>query len=74
MKLNIKLTLVTMILVTLLMGVFGGIVLYNLEQTHVRESISYMQSTMERRMDSIDNPQSPIPNPQSPFLIIKYIK
>ncbi|MCR5417702.1 MAG: histidine kinase [Lachnospiraceae bacterium] len=55
MKLNIKLTLVTMILVTLLMGVFGGIVLYNLEQTHVRESISYMQSTMERRMDSIDN-------------------
>ena len=55
MKLNIKLTLVTMILVTLLMGVFGGIVFYNLEQTHVRESVSYMQSTMERRMDSIDN-------------------
>ena len=55
MKLNIKLTLVTMILVTLLMGVFGGIVFYNLEQTHVRESISYMQATMERRMDSIDN-------------------
>ncbi|MBR4760444.1 MAG: histidine kinase [Lachnospiraceae bacterium] len=40
---------------TLLMGVFGGIVFYNLEQTHVRESVSYMQSTMERRMDSIDN-------------------
>ncbi len=54
-KLNIKLTLVTMILVTLLMGIFGGIVFYNLEQTHVRESISYMQATMERRMDSIDN-------------------
>ncbi|MCR5283177.1 MAG: histidine kinase [Lachnospiraceae bacterium] len=55
MKLNIKLTLVTMILVTLLMGIFGGIVFYNLEKTHVRESISYMQSTMQRRMDSIDN-------------------
>ena len=55
LKLNSKLTLVTMILVTLLIACFGAIVFYNLEQTHIRESISYMQSTMERRKDSIDN-------------------
>ena len=55
LKLNIRLTLVTMTLVTVLIGIFGAVVFYNMEQTAIKESIDYMQTTMERRRDSISS-------------------
>ena len=55
MKLNRRLTGVVLLFVMLPIAVLGGIVFYNMEQSSIRENVSYMQSTMERRRDSISN-------------------
>ncbi len=55
LKLNIRLTGVVLIFVMLPIAVLGGIVFYNMEQSSVKENVNFMQSTMERRQDSIIN-------------------
>ncbi len=55
MKLNSRLTGVVLLFVMLPIAVLGGIVFYNMEQSSIRENVNYMQSTMERRRDSISN-------------------
>ncbi len=55
LKLNTRLTGVVLIFVMLPIAILGGIVFYNMEQSSIKENVNYMQSTMERRRDSIDN-------------------
>jgi two-component system sensor histidine kinase YesM len=55
MKLNSRLTGVVLLFVMLPIAILGGIVFYNMEQSSIRENVNYMQSTMERRRDSISN-------------------
>ena len=55
LKLNTRLTGVVLIFVMLPIAILGGIVFYNMEQSSIRENVSFMQSTMERRRDSISN-------------------
>ncbi len=54
-KLNIKFTSVILVLVMIPVAFMGSLVFYNIEQSTIRESITYMQSTMERRQDSVRN-------------------
>ncbi|MCI5493740.1 MAG: histidine kinase [Lachnospiraceae bacterium] len=53
LKLNIKFTLVIILLVTIPIGVLAGIIFYNMEQNVVNENVHYMQYTMERNRDNI---------------------
>ena len=55
LKLNTRLTGVVLIFVMLPIAILGGIVFYNMEQSSIRENVSFMQATMERRRDSISN-------------------
>lgn len=53
LKLNIKFTLVIILLVTIPIGVLAGVLFYNMEQNVVDENVHYMQYTMERNRDNI---------------------
>lgn len=53
LKLNIKFTLVIILLVTIPIGVLAGVIFYNMEQNVVNENVHYMQYTMERNRDNI---------------------
>ena len=55
MKLNSRLTGVVLLFVMLPIAILGGIVFYNMEQSSIKENVNFMQSTMERRQDSISN-------------------
>ena len=54
-KLNIRLTGIVLLFVIFPVAILGGIVFYNMEQSTVRENVSFTQATMERRRDSITN-------------------
>ena len=54
-KLNIRLTGIVLLFVIIPVAILGGIVFYNMEQSTVRENVSFTQATMERRRDSITN-------------------
>lgn len=53
-RLNVKFTLVIILFTIIPIGVFAGILFYNMEQNVVDENCSYMQYTMERNEDSIE--------------------
>ena len=55
LKLNTRLTGIVLLFVMIPVAILGGIVFYNMEQSTIRENLSFMQSTMERRKDSIAN-------------------
>ncbi len=55
LKLNTRLTGIVLLFVMIPVAILGGIVFYNMEQSTIRENLSFMQSTMERRKDSITN-------------------
>lgn len=52
-KLNIKFTLVIIVFTIVPIGVFAGILFYNMEQNVVDENLNYMEYTMERNEVSI---------------------
>ena len=54
-KLNIRLTGIVLLFVIFPVAILGGIVFYNMEQSTVRENVSFTRATMERRRDSITN-------------------
>ena len=54
-KLNIRLTGIVLLFVIIPVAILGGIVFYNMEQSTIRENVSFTQATMERRRDSITN-------------------
>lgn len=54
LRLNVKFTLVIILFTIVPIGVFAGILFYNMEQNVVDENCSYMQYTMERNEDSIE--------------------
>ena len=55
LKLNTRLTGIVLLFVMIPVAILGGIVFYNMEQSTIRENLSFMQSTMERRKDSVTN-------------------
>lgn len=55
LKLNTRLTGIVLLFVVIPIAILGGVVFYNMEQSSIRENVSFMQSTMERRKDSITN-------------------
>lgn len=55
MKLNTKLTGIILVFVMIPITILSGIMFFNLEQSTIQESLSYMNSTMVRRQDSIKN-------------------
>ena len=55
LKLNTRLTGIVLLFVMIPVAVLGGIVFYNMEQSSIRENVSFMESTMQRRRDSIAN-------------------
>lgn len=52
-KLNIKFTFVIIAFTIVPIGVFAGILFYNMEQNVVDENLNYMEYTMQRNEDSI---------------------
>lgn len=52
-KLNIKFTFVIIAFTIVPIGVFAGILFYNMEQNVVDDNLNYMEYTMERNEDSI---------------------
>ena len=52
-KLNIKFTFVIIVFTIVPIGVFAGILFYNMEQNVVDENLNYMEYTMERNEVSI---------------------
>ncbi len=46
MKLNSRLTGVVLLFVMIPIAILGGIVFYNMEQSTIKENVTYMQSTM----------------------------
>ncbi len=55
LKLNTRLTGIVLLFVMIPVAILGGIVFYNMEQSGIRENVSFMHATMERRRDSIAN-------------------
>lgn len=55
LKLNIKFTVVILFFVIVPIAVIGGVLFMNMKKNVVNESINYMQYTMERNQDSIQN-------------------
>lgn len=53
LKLNIKFTLVIILLVIVPIAVLGGILFRNMEDNVINENVSYMQYTTERNRDNI---------------------
>ena len=55
LKLNTRLTGIVLLFVMIPVAILGGIVFYNMEQSSIRENVSFMEATMQRRRDSIAN-------------------
>ncbi len=53
LKLNIKFTLIIILLVIFPIGVLGGVLYYNMENNVIQENVNYMQYTMERSRDNV---------------------
>ncbi|MCR5157273.1 MAG: histidine kinase [Butyrivibrio sp.] len=53
LKLNTRITGIVLLFVMIPVAILGGIVFYNMEQSSIRENVSFMESTMQRRRDSI---------------------
>lgn len=53
LKLNIKFTLVIIVLVVLPISILAGVLFYNMEKNAISENKNYMQYTMERNQDNI---------------------
>lgn len=53
LKLNIKFTLVIIMLVILPISVMAGVLFYNMEENVIQENADYMHYTMERNEDNI---------------------
>lgn len=54
-KLNRKLTAIILVLVMIPIAILSGVMFYNMEQSTIKENVSYLDSTMARRQDSIKN-------------------
>ena len=54
-KLNRKLTAIILVLVMIPIAILSGVMFYNMEQSTIKENVSYLDSTMGRRQDSIKN-------------------
>ena len=54
-KLNTKLTALILVFVMIPIAVLSGIMFYNIEQSTIKENVSYLEATMTRRQDSIKN-------------------
>ncbi|WP_099469243.1 sensor histidine kinase [Konateibacter massiliensis] len=55
LKLNVKFTIVILVFVIVPIVVIGGVLFMNMEKNVINESVNYMQYTMERNQDSIQN-------------------
>lgn len=53
LKLNIKFTLLIIVLVIFPVGILGKVIYANMEKNVVNENVSYMQYTMERSCDNV---------------------
>lgn len=53
LKLNIKFTLLIILLVIFPIGILGGVLYYNMENSVIKENVNYMQYTMERSRDNV---------------------
>ncbi len=54
-KLNTKLTAIILVFVMVPIAILSGVMFYNMEQSTIKENVSYLESTMTRRQDSIQN-------------------
>ena len=54
-KLNRKLTAIILVFVMIPIAILSGVMFYNMEQSTIKENVSYLDSTMARRQDSIKN-------------------
>ena len=54
-KLNRKLTAIILVFVMVPIAILSGVMFYNMEQSTIKENVSYLDSTMSRRQDSIKN-------------------
>ncbi|MBO5618318.1 sensor histidine kinase [Pseudobutyrivibrio sp.] len=54
-KLNRKLTAIILVFVMVPIAILSGVMFYNMEQSTIKENVSYLDSTMARRQDSIKN-------------------
>ncbi|MBR4707885.1 MAG: two-component sensor histidine kinase, partial [Pseudobutyrivibrio sp.] len=54
-KLNTKLTAIILVFVMVPIAILSGVMFYNMEESTVNENLTYMESTMARRQDSIQN-------------------
>ncbi len=55
LKLNRKLTAIILVFVMVPIAILSGVMFYNMEQSTIKENVSYLDSTMARRQDSIQN-------------------
>ncbi|SEA82955.1 two-component system, sensor histidine kinase YesM [Pseudobutyrivibrio sp. ACV-2] len=55
LKLNRKLTAIILFFVVIPIALLSGVMFYNMEQSTIKENVSYLSSTMARRQDSIKN-------------------
>ena len=53
LKLNVKFTIVIVLLVMVPISIFSGVLFYSIEDNTIRENTTYMQYTMERSRDNI---------------------
>lgn len=68
LKLNVKFTILIIIMLVIPIGVFAGILFYLMEQNVVDENCNYMQYTMERSQDDIGTKIDSINMPTQFFL------
>lgn len=68
LKLNVKFTILIIIMTVIPIGVFAGILFYIMEQNVVDENRNYMQYTMERNQDAIATKIDSINMPTQFFL------
>lgn len=55
LKLNTRLTAIILVLIIVPIAILSGVMFYNMEQSTIEESVTYLNSTMARRQDSIKN-------------------
>lgn len=55
LKLNTRLTAIILVLIIVPIAILSGVMFYNMEQSTIEESVTYLDSTMARRQDSIKN-------------------
>ena len=68
LKLNVKFTILIIVMLVIPIGVFAGILFYLMEQNVVDENCNYMQYTMERSQDDIATKIDSINMPTQFFL------